>query len=68
MQKPFFKASIAAVTLTAACLAQAGETPHLARPLAGLGCQASTFKSIPQPSARQPTKSRTNFSCAPLHP
>ena len=53
MQKPFFKASIAAVTLTAACLAQAGETPHLARPLAGLGCQASTFKSIPQPSARQ---------------
>ena len=53
MQKPFFKASIAVLTLTAACLAQAGETTHLARPLAGLGCQASTFKSIPQPSGRQ---------------
>lgn len=53
MHYPIFRASIAALTLTTASLAQATETPNVTRPLGGLGCQASAFKSIPQPSPKQ---------------
>ena len=53
MQHPIFKASVATIALTVATLAQAAEPALATRPLAGLGCQASAFKSIPQPSVKQ---------------
>ena len=53
MQHLSFKAFIAAATLAVAGLAHAAAPPSATRPLAGLGCQASAFRSIPQPSAKQ---------------
>ncbi len=53
MQHAIFKASVATIALTALTLAHAAEPAHPTRPSAGLGCQVSAFKSIPQPSAKQ---------------
>ena len=53
MQHAIFKASVATIALTALTLAHAAEPTHPTRPSAGLGCQVSAFKSIPQPSAKQ---------------